>query len=58
VDNLIRGYLKTALWHGSLDSLNMKRLQWAGQIVRIYCPPVPPKYNGYSGRKMPTGKLR
>jgi len=33
--------LQTVLWHGSLDSLNMKRLQWAGQTVRIYCPPVP-----------------
>ena len=41
MDNLIRGYLQTALWHGSLDSLNMKKLQRAGQTVRIYCPPIP-----------------
>jgi hypothetical protein len=41
VDNLTGGYLQTALWFASLDSLNMKRLQWTGQTVRTYCPPVP-----------------
>jgi len=58
VDNLKRGYLQTALQHGSLDSLNMKTLQWASQKSKDISPSCPPKYNRYSGRKMRMGKLR